>query len=101
MRKRLVVLFILIAMVISTTSQAIAQNRLERVDLLVLGGTIVTMDASRSVIDDGAIAVRDGRIIGIGPRAEIERRYTAPKKISGAGKLIDPVSSIPTRTRRW
>ena len=90
MRNRLVVLFILIAMVTSTNSQAIAQNRLERVDLLVLGGTIVTMDASRRVIDDGAIAVRKGRIIGIGSRAEIERRYTAPKKISGAGKLITP-----------
>ena len=90
MRNRLVVLFTLIAMVISTTSQANAQNRLERVDLLVLGGTIVTMDVSRSVIDDGAIAVKDGRIIGIGSRAEIERRYTAPKKISGVGKLITP-----------
>ena len=90
MRNRLFVLFILIAMVTSTNSQAIAQNRLERVDLLVLGGTIVTMDASRRVIDDGAIAVRKGRIIGIGSRAEIERRYTAPKKISGAGKLITP-----------
>ena len=90
MRNRLVVLFILIAMVTSTNSQAIAQNRLERVDLLVLGGTIVTMDASRRVIDDGAIAERKGRIIGIGSRAEIERRYTAPKKISGAGKLITP-----------
>jgi len=90
MRNRLVVLFILIAMVISTNSQAVAQNRLERVDLLVLGGTIVTMDATRRVIDDGAIAVREGRIIGIGTRAEIELRYTAPKKISGAGKLITP-----------
>jgi len=90
MQNRLVVLFILIAMVISTNSQAIAQNRLERVDLLVLGGTIVTMDASRRVIDDGAIAVRKGRIIGIGSRAEIERSYAAPKKISGAGKLITP-----------
>ena len=90
MRNRLVVLFILIAMVTSTNSQAIAQNRLERVDLLVLGGTIVTMDASRRVIDDGAIAVRKERIISIGSRAEIERRYTAPKKISGAGKLITP-----------
>src|SRR5580765_5618169 len=90
MRNRLVVLVILIAMVTSTNSQAIAQNRLERVDLLVLGGTIVTMDASRRVIDDGGIAVREGRIIGIGPRAEIERRYTARKTISGAGKLITP-----------
>jgi len=90
MRNRLVVLFTLIAMVMSTTSQAIAQNRRERVDLLVLGGTIVTMDVSRRVIDDGAIAVREGRIIGIGPRAEVERSYTARKTISGAGKLITP-----------
>jgi len=90
MRNRLVVLVTLIAMVMSTTSQAITQNRRERVDLLVLGGTIVTMDASRRVIDDGAIAVREGRIIGIGPRAEIERHYTASKTISGAGKLITP-----------
>ena len=90
MRNRLVVLFILIAMLISTNSQASAQNRRERVDLLVLGGTIVTMDASRRVIDDGAIGVREGRIIGIGPRAQIERSYTARKTISGAGKLITP-----------
>jgi 5-methylthioadenosine/S-adenosylhomocysteine deaminase len=90
MRNRLVGLFTLIAMVISTTSQAIAQNRKERVDLLVLGGTIVTMDVSRRVIGDGAIAVRDGRIIGIGPRVEIEHSYTARKTISGAGKLITP-----------
>jgi Cytosine deaminase and related metal-dependent hydrolases len=90
MRNRLVGLFTLIAMVISTTSQALAQNRKERVDLLVLGGTIVTMDVSRRVIDDGAIAVRDGRIIGIGPRVEIEHSYTARKTISGAGKLITP-----------
>ncbi|HJX93671.1 MAG TPA: amidohydrolase [Pyrinomonadaceae bacterium] len=90
MRNRLLGLFTLIAMVISTTSQALAQNRKERVDLLVLGGTIVTMDVSRRVIDDGAIAVRDGRIIGIGPRVEIEHSYTARKTISGAGKLITP-----------
>jgi 5-methylthioadenosine/S-adenosylhomocysteine deaminase len=90
MRNRLVVLLTLLAMITSTTSKASAQNRLERVDLLVLGGTIVTMDAGRKVIDDGGIAVRNGRIIGIGPRAEIERSYTARKRISGAGKLITP-----------
>jgi 5-methylthioadenosine/S-adenosylhomocysteine deaminase len=77
-------------MITSTTSKATAQNRPERVDLLVLGGTIVTMDAGRKVIDDGGIAVRNGRIIGIGPRAEIERSYTAQKRISGVGKLITP-----------
>src|SRR5690349_5833471 len=67
-----------------------AQTRRQSVDLLVLGGTIVTMDQTRRVIDDGGIAVTDGRIVAIGPRAEIESRYTSRQRISAAGKVITP-----------
>ena len=42
-----------------------AQTRRQPVDLLVLGGTIVTMDYTRRVIDDGGIAVINGRIVAI------------------------------------
>jgi 5-methylthioadenosine/S-adenosylhomocysteine deaminase len=77
-------------MVTSSTIKGTAQSRLERADLLIVGGTIVTMDGTRKVIDDGGIAVRDGRIIGIGPRAEIERHFSSRKRISGTGKLITP-----------
>ena len=90
MRNRLVVLLTLIAMVTSTSSKVLAQNRGERVDLLVLGGTIVTMDSTRRVIDDGGIAVRNGRIVAIGSRAEIERVYTSRKRVVATGKLITP-----------
>jgi 5-methylthioadenosine/S-adenosylhomocysteine deaminase len=90
MRNRLAVLLALITMVTSSTIKGTAQSRLERADLLIVGGTIVTMDATRKVIDDGGIAVRDGRIIGIGPRAEIERHFSSRKRISGTGKLITP-----------
>ena len=77
-------------MVTSTSSKVLAQNRGERVDLLVLGGTIVTMDSTRRVIDDGGIAVRNGRIVAIGSRAEIERVYTSRKRVVATGKLITP-----------
>jgi Cytosine deaminase and related metal-dependent hydrolases len=90
MRNRLAVLLALITMVTSSTIKGTAQSRLERADLLIVGGTIVTMDGTRKVIDDGGIAVRDGRIIGIGPRAEIERHFSSRKRISGTGKLITP-----------
>lgn len=90
MRNRLAVLLALITMVTSSTIKGTAQSRLERADLLIVGGTIVTMDATRKVIDDGGIAVRDGRIIGIGPRAEIEGHFSSRKRISGTGKLITP-----------
>ena len=90
MRNRLAVLLALITMVTSSTIKGTAQSRLERADLLIVGGTIVTMDGTRKVIDDGGIAIRDGRIIGIGPRAEIERHFSSRKRISGTGKLITP-----------
>src|SRR5689334_7143498 len=58
--------------------------------VLVLGGTIVTMDQTRRVISDGGIAISQGRIVAIGTRAEIERAYTSRQRISAAGKVITP-----------
>ncbi|HEY6803576.1 MAG TPA: amidohydrolase [Pyrinomonadaceae bacterium] len=89
MRNRLIVLITLLAMVTSSVS-AQSRRSTQRVDLLVLGGTIVTMDATRNVIDDGAIAVKDGRIVAIGPRAEIEAAYSSTKRVNATGKLITP-----------
>jgi 5-methylthioadenosine/S-adenosylhomocysteine deaminase len=77
-------------MVTNTISEVVAQGRRERVDLLVLGGTIVTMDATRRVIDDGGIAVKNGRIVAIGSRSEIESSYSATQRVSATGKLISP-----------
>lgn len=58
--------------------------------MLLLGGTIVTMDHERRVIADGGIAVSRGSIVAIGPRAEIERDYTSRQRISVAGKVLTP-----------
>ena len=65
-------------------------SKLERADILVLGGTYVTMDAERRVIKDGAMAVRGDSIIAIGPRAEITAKYSAPKRINATGRLVIP-----------
>lgn len=78
-------------MLVSSISNVTAQRRrAESVDLLVVGGTIVTMDNTRRVIDDGAIAVSRGRIVAIGPRAEIERAYTSRQRVDATGKVITP-----------
>lgn len=89
MRKRLAILVTLITMVSNTAAQTRRQSA-ERVDLLVLGGTIVTVDENRQLIDDGGIAVKNGRIVAIGPRAQIETTYTARQRINATGKLITP-----------
>ncbi len=60
------------------------------VDLLVLGGIVVTMDQARTVLSDGALAIRDGAIVAVGPRADIERTHRAPDVLDAAGDLVIP-----------
>ncbi len=93
MRNRLIVFLILLAMVTSTTTTARAGMRkapVNTADVVILGGTIITMDPSRQVIENGGIAIRNGRILAVGPRSQIESRYTARRKIIATGKLITP-----------
>lgn len=87
---RLLICLLLITMLVSSPSNVAAAQSRRPVDLLVLGGTIVTMDGTRRVIDDGGIAVSGGRILAIGPRAEIERAYSSRQRILAPGKVITP-----------
>jgi 5-methylthioadenosine/S-adenosylhomocysteine deaminase len=90
MQKHLLISLIVTTMLITPLSNGAAQTRRQPVDLLVLGGTIVTMDQTRRVIPDGGIAVAGGRIVAIGPRGDIEREYTSRQRVNAAGKVITP-----------
>jgi 5-methylthioadenosine/S-adenosylhomocysteine deaminase len=59
-------------------------------DLLIVGGTVVTMDGDRRLIDDGAVAIKDGKIAMVGKRAAVTYRLTAKQMINAAGKVIIP-----------
>ncbi len=58
-------------------------------DILILGGTVVTMDQDRNVIDDGAISIKAGKIVAIGKAANM-RGQPAKQIINAAGKVIIP-----------
>jgi 5-methylthioadenosine/S-adenosylhomocysteine deaminase len=62
----------------------------EKADLIVTGGTILTMDAAHHVIENGAIAVKAGRIIAIGTAAEIKGHYTATAILPANGHIVMP-----------
>src|SRR6266404_468777 len=72
------------------TAPAIPQEKKVRADLVIAGGTVVTMDADRRILEDGAVAVKGDQIVGIGKRAEIEAKYTAATHIDAAGHLVLP-----------
>jgi 5-methylthioadenosine/S-adenosylhomocysteine deaminase len=67
-----------------------AQIRKEQADLLITGGTVVTMDASRAILEDGAVAVKGDTIVAVGLRGELETRYTAKQTIDAKGGLVLP-----------
>ncbi len=62
----------------------------EEVDLLVAGGTVVTMDAQHRILEDGAVAVRGDTIVAVGLRADVERKYVPARRIHAQGKLVMP-----------
>jgi 5-methylthioadenosine/S-adenosylhomocysteine deaminase len=59
-------------------------------DLVVTGDWIVTMDPARAMVRNGAVAVHDGRIVAVGPAAEIERRWTARRRVGSPGSIVIP-----------
>lgn len=87
---RILVAVTLISQALLPCASASATQRARRVDLIVSGGTVVTMDATRSVIEDGAIAVEGGRIVAVGKRSDIARQYAAREVIDARGRAVIP-----------
>jgi len=71
-------------------------------DLVILGaGEVITCRGPAGgvtgaglerleVIENGALAIRDGRILAVGPTSEIEAGYRAPSRIDADGRLVSP-----------
>ena len=89
---RLFVACVLIAQAVlpGARASAAAARRPRRVDLVVSGGTVVTMDARRRVIEDGAVAVSGGRIVAVGSRADIVARFAAREVVDARGAAVIP-----------
>jgi len=56
----------------------------------VAGGTVLTMDARDAVVPNGAVAIRDGAILAVGPRASVEKRFDARRSIDATDRLVLP-----------
>ncbi|HYP13196.1 MAG TPA: amidohydrolase [Bryobacteraceae bacterium] len=75
---------------ISALLWSIASSAAESADWLLTAGHVVTMDKQRQVIAGGAVAVRGSRILAVGPRAEVERAYSAGRRIDMPDAILTP-----------
>lgn len=62
----------------------------KKVDLLLTGGTVVTMNDNFDVYVDGSVAINNDTITAVGPAAEIAQAYTAGEEVDCQGKVIIP-----------
>jgi len=62
----------------------------EQVDILITGGTVITMDSTRRVLEDGAVAITGDRIVAIGLTADLTAKYTARESINADKKIVMP-----------
>ena len=93
MSKKILTVVTLVVAILTVVFPAAAQRkgrRMTHVDLLVLNGTLVTMDKDHRVIDDAGVAVTGGRIVAVGTSQEIARSYSAAQKVDAGGKIIIP-----------
>lgn len=85
-------LIALIAVLALLPAAHLSQTKSRRIlaDSIIAGGTVVTMDSKRTVLKNGAIAVRDGRIMAIGSSSEILERYRSRSIVDASGQVIIP-----------
>lgn len=60
-----------------------------QVDTILTGGTIITMDPERRVIEGGLVAVRDGKIVAVGG-ADLGKTLHAETMIDCTGQALIP-----------
>ena len=60
----------------------------KKIDLLIEGDHIVTMDGSSRVLQNGSVAIHDGIIVDVGKSETIKKQYKAKIVLEGKIKLL-------------
>jgi len=63
---------------------------MERVDRILTGGTVLTMNKATDLFHNGAVAIKDDSIVAVGDAKDILDQYTADEVIQCDGQIIMP-----------
>lgn len=59
-------------------------------DILIRNGCVLTLNGSRTIYPQGAIAIRGNAIVAVGPDGEIARSWQATREIAAQGAIVHP-----------
>ena len=62
----------------------------ERIDTLIKGWYVVTMNPTRDIIRHGAVAVRGSEIVAVGKASDLEAAYDAATTVGGDRFVVTP-----------
>src|SRR5258706_13497676 len=88
MTKSFASLLLALLLVLAGASSAFAQKRKSTVDLIISGGTVVTMDGSRRVIENGGVAIKGGRILADCNKGALHQEYGGREDLKPAGEVV-------------
>ena len=60
----------------------------QKIDILITGGTVVTMAGPN--LERGSVAIRNGEIVEVGPSTSIDQKYDAKTVIRAGGMAVTP-----------
>ena len=63
---------------------------MESVDILIEHGTLLTLNAQRHILTDGAVAIAKDRIVAVGKTADLKAKYRGKKTIDASLRLVMP-----------
>ncbi|MCX6551203.1 MAG: amidohydrolase [Acidobacteria bacterium] len=79
-----------IAVTVTASALTAAPAARRRVSMIITGGTVVTMDAQRRVIESGAVAIDGTTIVGVETADAIARNFVARDTVRADGAVVMP-----------
>jgi 5-methylthioadenosine/S-adenosylhomocysteine deaminase len=65
-------------------------NNCKIVDILIINGTVITMDSNRTILESGTIVINDGAIVAVGASESLKSKFKAKETINVNGKIVMP-----------
>lgn len=76
--------------VIAQSNYQLGTQGKQRVELIVGGDFVVTMNGAQPVISNGAVAIKNGKIVAVDTKDKIAAAYRANRTLPGEGMVLMP-----------